>query len=86
MENHEITFSNDELVRALLEAQQSGAEDDATAMTTRELVDLLRINDKAVRRRLGHLIERGIVEHVLVPRKGINGRLQSTDAYRLKKE
>jgi DNA-binding GntR family transcriptional regulator len=81
----ETDFTQDELIRALLQAQES-AEGDETARTTRELMEMLGVSDKKVRRLLRQLIQKGVVEHVYVHRWRINGMFQQADAYRLVKQ
>ena len=83
VERDEDRFSHDELVAALLEAQET-VEDDAGVMTGPELALLLGLSEKAVLQRVKLLIAAGTVEPAKKRIIDLVGRRTSTFGYRLK--
>lgn len=74
----ELTFTLDELLAAMTANDVQGND----GVTSAELVEMLQISEKTVRRRLYQLIQAGRVEHVKVRRMRLNGVLALTDGYR----
>ena len=83
MESDNITFTNDELVRALIDAQNL-EEDDADIMTSADLADALGLSVKTVQKRVKRLVKAGVIVPCKKRIVDIVGRNTTTFGYRLK--
>lgn len=84
MERDEI-FTHDELITALLEAQDDGL-DDSGVVTGPELAEMLDISHKAVLRRVKLLLKAGTIEVAKKRKMNSIGVRTTTRGYRLAKK
>ncbi len=77
------TFALEGLLRVLQEAQRAPDDAPVDAIRTETLCAALGRSRPWVHRRLRALMDNGLVEHVRVPYRTIDGRLGSVSAYRV---
>lgn len=77
------TFTHDELIGVLLEAQNVGAEDDGI-MTGAELEEAMGVGNTVMLRRVKQQIKAGTIEVGKTKRTNVLGILTTVRGYRLK--
>lgn len=78
-----VTFTHNELVKILLDAQNTSVDDDGSILTGPELAEMLGISDKTAQKRVKPLLRDGVIEVAVKQIVNTLGIKTKTRGYRL---